>query len=229
MVISTRVYVEHPDLALAHTIRTSQDVAIGVVSDAGTDPQHDVYVFWVEAADFESLEETLAEDHTVAAFEAIVETDGRRTYQIEYSDDATLVSPLVNDVNGLVHDTESRADGWELELELADHESLYRLHQLARERDVRLDVLDILQTEGGASQSEFGLTEAQVEALVCAYVHGFYDEPREISLEGLADILGISPTAVSGRLRRGSARLLSEILIEDDRQGDGRSGRHNRS
>lgn len=218
MVISTRVYVEHPDLALAHTIRSCGDVTIGVVSDAGTDPQHDVFAFWVEAADFASFERRVAEDHTVADFEAIVETEERRTYQIEYSADATLISPLVNEVSGLVHDTESRGDGWELELELADHESLYRLHRLARDRDMRLDVLDILQTEESDGRSDFGLTEAQVEALVCAYVHGFYDEPREISLEGLAEILDVSPTAVSGRLRRGSARLLEEILVEDGRE-----------
>jgi len=216
MVISTRVYVEHPDLALAYTIRTCGDVTIGVVSDAGTDPQHDVYVFWVEASDFEVVESALAEDHTVAEFGAIVETEQRRTYQIEYSDDALLVSPLVAEVGGLVRNTESRSEGWELELELEDHESLYRLHQRARDRDVRLEVLDVLQSEGEGDRTEFGLTEAQVEALVCAYVHGFYDEPREISLEGLADILGVSPTAVSGRLRRGSARLVEEILIDEE-------------
>jgi predicted DNA binding protein len=218
MVITTRVYVEHPDLALSHTIRTCRNVEIGVVSDAGTDPQHDVYVFWVEAPDFEAVERALTADHTAAAFEAIVETDGRRTYQIEYSENALLVSPLVNEVDGLVRNTESRSDGWEFELELETHRSLYRLHQLAREREIRLDVLEILQTEGGGGGPEFGLTEPQVEALVCAYVHGFYDQPREISLDGLADLLGVSATAVSGRLRRGSARLVEEIVVETDRE-----------
>jgi predicted DNA binding protein len=219
MVITTRVYVEHPDLALARTIRTCQGVDVGVVSDAGTDPQHDVYTFWVDAPDFGAVEATLEEDHTVASFEAIVETEKRRTYQIEYSDEALLISPLVNEVGGLVRNTESRSRGWELELELDDNESLYRLHQRARERDVRLEVLDVLQTEDAGEASAFGLTETQTEALVAAYVHGFYDEPREISLEGLAEILGVSPTAVSGRLRRGSARLVEEILIEDEDDG----------
>jgi len=215
MVISTRVYIEHPDMALAHTIRTCPEATIGVISDAGTDPQHDIYAFWMEAPDFERVEQALVEDDTVEEFECIVESEDRRTYQIEYSDSAQLISPLVTDVGGLVLDTESRSEGWELQLELEDHESLYRLHQRARNLDIRLDVLDVLQTDGTDGHTKYGLTEAQVEALVAAYVHGFYDEPREISLDGLADILGVSATAVSGRLRRGSARLVEEILIED--------------
>jgi predicted DNA binding protein len=216
MVIRTRVYVEHPDLALSHTIRSCPDTTIGVVSDAGTDPQHDAYFFWVEAPEFDRVDAALAEDHTVASFTDIVETGGRRTYRIEYTDEALLLSPTVTDIGGLVLDTESHENGWMLRLELADHESLYRLHEYASEADIRLDVLDIQQTTESDGEAGFGLTESQTEALVAAYVNGFYDEPRDISLDGLASMLDISQSAVSGRLRRGSARLIEEILIDDE-------------
>jgi predicted DNA binding protein len=214
-VISTRVHVEHPDLALAHTIRTCKDATIGVVSDAGTDPHHDVHVFWIEAPDFDAVETALAEDHTVADFSVIVEKGNRRTYQIEYTDEAALVSPTVNEIGGIVRETESHTRGWNLRLEFRDHESLYHLHEYAQERGIRLDMLDVRQRRPD-DDSGLGLTDAQAEALVCAHVHGFYDEPREISLEGLASILGISQTAVSGRLRRGATRLIEEVLVEEE-------------
>jgi predicted DNA binding protein len=216
MVISTRVYAEHPNLALVHTIRTCEDAQIGVVSDAGTDPQHDVHVFWIEASDFEEVERALAEDSTVADFKPIVEKGNRRTYQIEYTDEAALITPAVNRMGGIVRETESHTKGWNLRLEFRDHESLYQLHEYARENDIRLDMLDVRQQHEADDGAGLGLTDAQVEALVCAHVHGFYDEPREISLEGLAEILGISQTAVSGRLRRGATRLIEEILIENE-------------
>lgn len=215
MVISTRVYVEHPNLAMSPTIRSCQDVELGVVSEAGTDPQHDVYTFWVEAPDFDVVDDHLSEDHTVADFEVIVEADDRRTYHIAYSDEALLVSPTVNDIGGFVTNSESHRKGWDLRITFPDHESLYRLHEFAKEQDIRLEVLDVRRRDETDDQPEFGLTEAQIEALVYAYVHGYYDEPREISLEDMASILDISQTAVSGRLRRGSARLVEEILIDD--------------
>lgn len=216
MVLSVKVYVEHDDLALAHTIRSVPDVDIGVVSDAGTDPEHDVYFFWIAAPDFAAVEEALAADHTVADFTLIVETDDRRTYRIEYSDAAKLLTPGIVKVGGITEESRSHLNGWRLHLKLQDHDALFALDEWADEQGIRLDVLELQQREVTEDRPEFGLTESQREALVGAFVQGYYDEPRTASLEELAALLDISPTAVSGRLRRGSARLIEAVLLDDD-------------
>lgn len=215
--ISVKVYVEHDDLALTHTIRSVPDARLGVVSDAGTDPEHDVHFFWIEAPDFDAVEAALADDHTVASFSEIVETDDRRTYRVEYTDDAILLTPGVVDVGGLITASESHLTGWRLHLQLQDHDALFALDEWADDAGVRLDVLELQQRDVSEDRREFDLTESQREALVGAFVQGYYDEPREASLEELADLLGISPTAVSGRLRRGSSRLVEAVLLGDDR------------
>jgi len=216
MVLSTKIYVEHSDLALVETIRSLPDADLGVVSDVGTDPQHDVHCFWVEADDFDAFETALTADHTVASFSEVAGDADRRTYQIEYSDAATLVSPVVTDAGGLVLESRSRGDGWELTLQLADRSVIEALDTFARAEDMRFEVLEISESETGDIDTEFGLTEPQVEALVNAYLHGYYDEPREAVLTDLADLLDISETAVSGRLRRGSAALIDATLLESD-------------
>lgn len=216
MILSTTVFVEHPDLALVPTIRSLGNVNVGVVSDAGTDPHHGVHFFWVETGDYEAFERALEADHTVDSYAEVASTGERRTYRIEYTDDAKLLTPSVTERGGLVVESHSRETGWVLELELQDHETLYEIDAFAREEGIQFDVLELHQTEDGDADAEFSLTEPQVEALVSAYVHGYYDEPRDISLEGLSEILGISQTAVSGRLRRGSARLIEESLVDTD-------------
>lgn len=221
MVISTRVYVEHPDLALVRTIRTLPAVDVGVVSTAGTDPQHDVHWFWVEAPDFDAFEDALAADHTVASFSALPGAGSRRTYQIEYSDDAKLMSPAVAAAGGLLLKSRSHATGWVLELQLQDHDALYELDRYAASEDIQFDVMELHQVDPGSSEPAFGLTEPQIEALVNAYFHGYYDEPREATLAELAALMDISQTAVSGRLRRGSARLIEAVLVDAD-DGDER-------
>ncbi len=216
MGLSTKIYVQHPDLALADTIRSLPDVDLGVVSDASTDPRHDVHWFWVETDDFDAFETAVAADHTVASFSKVAGNTERRTYQIEYSEAATLVSPVVTDAGGLVLESRSRADGWELTLQLADRDAVEALDAFARGENIRFEVLEIREADGSDIDTTFGLTDPQIEALVNAYLHGYYDEPREAVLADLADLLDISETAVSGRLRRGSAALIDATLVDSD-------------
>lgn len=216
MTVFARVYVTHENLALTGTIRSLSDAEISVVSDAGTDPYHDVYYIWIEAPDFDAVANALAEDHTVAEFSAITDGEPRRTYRIEYSAAAKLISPLVTEVGAVTVDARSHVNGWLLELQLQTHDGLYELDEYARAEGISLDVLELRQTESLDDRSDLGLTDEQREALMAAYVHGRYDEPRGILLEELADLLDISQSAVSGRLRRGSARLVEEVLVDDE-------------
>lgn len=217
-VISAKVYVEHDKIALAPTIRSLPDANVSVVSEAGTDPVHEVYFYRFEASDFEEVESVLDDDDTVADYTPIVDTGNRRTYRVEYSDDAKLVTPMVSEVGGLTLSSERHANGWVLELQLRDRDGLYELSESADESGIHLEILGIHDTEGTYDREDFGLTESQQEALLAGFVNGYYDDPRETSLVDLAELLDISPTALSGRLRRGSARLIEQVLIEDDRE-----------
>ena len=214
--ITARIYVEHPDLALSYTIRSLSDAAIDVVSDVGTDPHHSVYFFRIEAPDFDAVASALRADHTVDEFATVVEMAGHRTYRIEYSDDAKLITPEITDRGGLTLESTSYLNGWLLQLQLEDHDALYEIATYAEQEGVKLEVLELTQQPTLDDHSEFGLTASQTEALVAAYKHGLYDEPRRTSIEELAETLDLSRTAVSGRLRRGSATLVEEYLIEDD-------------
>jgi predicted DNA binding protein len=212
VVISLQVYVEHPDLALTPAISSLSDVDLGVVSDAGTDPDNDVYFFWVEAEDFDAVERAFDEDPTVADYHSVIEAESQRTYGIEYADDASLLSPVITDMGGIILESQSHSMGWLLAVHLADHEALNRLNEYLSAEDFRYEVFEIQHVDRIDDQTDFGLTKEQIEAMVCAYVHGYYDQPRQISLAELGSVLEISETAVSGRLRRGSARLAEAVL-----------------
>lgn len=214
--IEAELYAEGPDLALSRTIRSRPEATIEVVSDAATDPQHRPHLFRIEAPSFEPIEDALSEDHTVASFVTVVEGEDDRTYRIEYADRAKLLTPKISELDGLTLGSMSHAKGWHLRLQLPDHDALYELDRFADEEGIRLEILGLQQIDEGEALEEFGLTEPQREALVSAFVNGYYDDPREASLEDVAEELGITPSAASGRLRRGSTRLIEAALLEDD-------------
>lgn len=217
MVISTRVYIEHPDLALAHTIGSLPDAQLGVVSDAGTDPDNDSHFFWIEGADIPDVEATFDADHTVEDYTLIVEKEERLTYRIEYSEATKLITPAIMDLGGLTLFSRSHGDGWLLELQFKDHDGLYSLNEYAESEGLQFEVIQLQHDISPDNGFDFDLTESQRDALVTAFKMGYYDDPRESSLEELAAELGISTTAGSGLLRRGAARLIEDVLVEDDR------------
>lgn len=220
MTITTELYVTHPDLGLAPTIRSLDDAELGVVPDASTAPGQRGYCYWVDAADFEAVESALETDHTVATYSRLSAQGNRQLYRIEFTADAELLSPAVLERDGLMVETRSHRDGWLVKLQLHEHRVLHELYEDATARDITVEVLEITNDEAVPADDSRGLTPSQAEALVAAYEHGYYDEPRDTSLEELAAVLGISPTAVSGRLRRGSARLIEQRLGEDERPPD---------
>lgn len=57
-----------------------------------------------------------------------------------------------------------------------------------------------------------GLTDQQTEALRTAYELGYFDIPRDTSLEAVATELDISASSVSERLRRAETQLIEETV-----------------
>jgi len=58
------------------------------------------------------------------------------------------------------------------------------------------------------------LTEKQREVLIAAYKHGYYDIPRRINSEELAEKLKIVSSTLGEHLRKAERRLLINILTE---------------
>ena len=58
------------------------------------------------------------------------------------------------------------------------------------------------------------LTKKQQEALVLAYMSGYYEMPRRVKLADLSQKLGIKRVAMQERLRRAELRILTEFTEE---------------
>ena len=69
-----------------------------------------------------------------------------------------------------------------------------------------------LVESGGDDSEENLLTERQREVLEAAMREGYFEVPRESSLEDVADKLGVDKSTASGVLRRGEARVLKRFL-----------------
>lgn len=217
MTIIVTAYAEHPLLALAPTIQTAPDATIQVVAQTGTDPEHDAFPFLVQCSDCDALEQALERDRTVDRFTCIASGDGQRLYHITHTPETRLLTPKTIEVGGIMVEARSENDGWIVKLLLPDRRALDSIWEYAREEDIQFDLIELFEARSGAPSETYDLTDCQLETLVAAYDHGYFSQPRETSLAELAAILSVSPSATSGRLRRGIERLLATTLFVEER------------
>lgn len=224
MPIVTEVRFAHADGALADTLNGLPELEISVIPEAGTNPERSLYLFRIESEADGDVEAVMVADHTVRDVERVRVIESERTLGVDFARDTQLLAPKVTDHNGLVLEARSSSDtsfprGWRERWLLPDREALHDIWQVAREAGFEFEVLEFHQR--GESSPEYpggrDLTGEQREALVAAYEHGYFVEPRETSLEELAAELDLSPTAVAGRLKRGMRSLIGMTVVGDRR------------
>jgi hypothetical protein len=227
MAAITEIKFAHEDGALADTLGELPQLDVRVVPETGTDPERDLYVLTFDNVEDSTVKGVLMEDHTVSTVEPMPEFGDRNLWGVEFSAGAQLMAPRVTRQGGFVIDARSAEPnspprGWQERWLMPDRQSVHEIWQDARADGFQFEVLDV--NRGDAIDSPYGarnvLTEHQRRALLRAYDMGYFAEPRNASLEDVADELGYSPSAVSGRLKRGLKSLVEATLVVNRRTTD---------
>ncbi|RLM53908.1 DNA-binding protein [Halobellus sp. Atlit-31R] len=208
MTIIAKVYFSHPRMALANVISSLPEVEIRVLQEVSTDPVSDQSFFVVETDEVDDLERALAGDHTVETAHRVSSYEDRPVYSIEFTDDALLLGSVVTGQDGFALNAYRYDDGWVERWQLPSRESLQSVWEYANDQSFEFDIHEIHQISESRQSDASGLTDKQRTALIYAYEHGYFEEPRETTLEEIADEFDISTTAASGRVRRGVKNLI---------------------
>ncbi|WP_101297767.1 helix-turn-helix domain-containing protein [Halegenticoccus soli] len=221
------VRIPADQFALSETLAAVPDVAFEVERVVAHEDDRVMPFVWAlgDETRLGELDDALRADPSVASVEPLADLDGERLYAMEWVDRIRLALRVLVEEEGTILSARGAADGWRLRVLFADHESLSNTFHYCRERGVDLDVERVYQLDRGAERGRFGLTEEQHETLVAAVERGYFDVPRGVSSEELADELGITHQALSERLRRAQKRLAERALdVEADADGDGDEG-----
>lgn len=216
MPIVVKSHIKHERLSLVPTLRNLEDIKIRVIPQGNTSPGATVFPFLIEYDDRKRLESMLDNDPTVNEYELMDWTDRTGIYYIEHTPTTKLISTVVTDVNGFLVDTETKGNGWLVELLLPSRKALASVWTFANENDISLDIIEIYNNDNAGTEMTYGLTDEQQVALQTAYDQGYFNEPRDISLSDVADELEVSSTAMSGRLRRGMRNLIAATISDGE-------------
>lgn len=189
------------------------DVELEYQTITGADTIH--LFFKVVSDDFATFEETVAGDPTVAEETLILEADEFRVYRMRLVATEHLVLPKAAELGARILHARGGGGGWIAKLQVPDTTVLQEFRDICERKDVRVTTRRIYRTDGHDGGGEFGLTPAQRETLRTAHEAGYFEEPRDVSLEEIADRLEVSSSAASGRLRRALDALVDSTVLEE--------------
>lgn len=207
------VHVSHPDLVLGHTLKTATGVEIRrETQPTPTGGDGPLLLFFSAAGPFEGFEETLAADPTVTDPRLVAELADRRIYRVRLTDRAKLVTYKLAELGIYLSEISHDDDGWTFRVFLPDLDALTSFREYCKAEDITFRMKAMYQNDRAETRGGFGLTDGQREALLLAFDRGYFGDPREITLQELAEEMGISSTACGRRLRRASEQLIESTV-----------------
>ena len=179
------------------------------------------FIFWAAGDDFETYEAALDTDPTIESYECLTTLPDKRLYRFVLSEEGQqqTLQPIAVDYDITIIQLTITAEKQELLARFPSRESVVNLRDACRERDRKFKLLALheerpIENDGGYN-SRYGVTAAQREALLAALEMGYFDVPRETTMDVVAENVGVSTSALSTRLRRGQQSLLRHTLAQE--------------
>lgn len=172
------------------------------------------FIFTAHGTEFDAFERALESDPTVTAFTVLERLSETAYYIVTYAPDATLKGTyhVAVDHDIVYTDIELQDGEYSVRARVPDRDALAALREHCRANDIPFS-LERLYREAADGDATV-LTDPQAEAIRCAYHHGYFDTPRQTTLDVIAGELDISRQALADRLRRAYKRLIEVTVVD---------------
>lgn len=201
-------------LGLAATLRAVPDTRVDAVRTvaAGSESMLPVLVF---DGHYEDVEPALRDDPSVASVSPLATLEKECVYQVEWTADASDRLETMFPEEGAVMRTRAADEKWCFRALFADRGPMEEWYHGCRDAGLDVDVESVHDPTESVRSRQHGLSRKQYVALETALQHGFYDIPRKVTLEELADEFDVSHQALSERLSRAHRSTIANVVAAD--------------
>ena len=182
-------------------------------------PSQDVVIpyFWVRGTKVEDIEAAFTEHPGVNDIQPVDSVADEYLLRVEWSleyDD--VLSVLIETDIPLIKATGTN-EQWTFNIRGDSRSDVATFHTRCRELGIPVTLTELHALTPVETETEEALTDKQQEALVLAYDRGYFESPREVTMEELGEELGISQQALGARLRNGIKHTLNQTLSATER------------
>jgi predicted DNA binding protein len=210
----TLVHAEIPstEFALADTLQTRPDMKVSCERLVERPNDTVLPLLWVHDTSLKTLDSDLEQDPSVDTFSRLTQLGDEALYEMSWRTNIRLILQMLTN-QALILNATGEKRRWELRVLFPNRDTLTETHDFCNEREITFEITRVHDlNERSDFGAQFGLTSEQFDALTRAFEQGYFEVPREATLEDLATDLDISHQALSERLRRAHKTVISEIL-----------------
>lgn len=199
-------------LALSETLEEVPEMIVEIERVVAHDDERVMPYFWVRGGDYTEFETAVKDDPTTRNITKLDEYEDGTLYRAEWTQNIEGIVYAYLETGATIVEATGRADNWELRMRFDDEQLVADFQQFCRQNDISFELTRLYHPTEPMAGGQFGLSPKQRTALVTALEHGYFDIPREVSMDELADELGIAQQSFSKRLRRAHRNMVTNVL-----------------
>lgn len=158
------------------------------------------------------VDETIRADASLENVQQLATFESTQLYRAEWNEQVESEANALTTDRGDILQAAADPSGWRLTAHFTDRDAFDNFLGHLHEDEITFTLHRLGEMDRSPVGIQYGLTPKQHDALFTAWQMGYYELPRAVSLDAVADRLGISQQAVSQRLRRANDVLIAEAL-----------------
>ena len=176
--------------------------------------------FWAIGGDLSTFERDLAEREGVESLEVCdtaTDREGtpRALFEVAWNPAKEDFMHNVVNARATILEAIGTNDTWKFEIRFMDQSDVTAFQDACKRAEVGFRVDRVYTLDEWHVRTSYQLTEKQQELLLTAIEEGYFDVPRNTSLDELAVHFDVSRQALSERLRRAHATLIRNALAAE--------------
>ncbi len=179
-------------------------------------PARDVVIpyFWVRGTEIDDIEGAFSEHPGVTEIQFIDSVEDEHLLRVEWAVDYDDVLTTLTETEVALIEAVGTNTQWTFDIRGNTRSNIAEFQSRCREMGIPITLTELQSLTPIETATEAALTDTQEEALVLAYRRGYFESPREATMEEIGDELGITQQAVVSRLRRGIKHILGSTLSD---------------
>lgn len=208
LIVEVRMPLE--SFALEETLREIPDARVEFEQLVPTQGKPLPYL-WIENG-FADFDVPATADPSVEHVRPIASFDDNGLYEVDWVEPETGFLGWVIEDDATLLQAVGEFDEWHLKLRVESQDDLEACQTYCDDHAIDFELIR-LSALTEPKMEQFNVSEKQFRALTTALEMGFFNVPRDVTLDEVADELGITSRAASERLRRGHTNLLNNSLM----------------